>query len=145
MVTIERSIRIERPVEDVFNYMTRFENDREWRDEVVDIRRTTPTNRGVGERYEQLLELSGRQVPTDFEVTAYENNRHIGFRGTSGDVHAEGSYHFSAEGSATRVDIRAEVEVSGAAQLTEPYIEKELAQQGERDFRRLRQVLESSG
>lgn len=143
MVTIERSFVIHRPVEDVFEYMTRFENDREWRAEVADIRRSTQLNRGIGERYEQLLDVSGRQVPTDFEVTEYDLNRHIGFRGTSGDVQARATYDFTAEGNATRVDVHAEVQASAAAHLTEPYIELELAHLGDEDFGRLRRVLES--
>lgn len=145
MVKIERTFTIHRPVEDVFAFMTRFENDAEWRAEVADIRRTTDLGRGIGERYEQLLDLDGRQVPTDFEVVEYENNRHIGFRGTSGDVTARAAYDFTAEGDATRVDVHAEVDVSGAAQLTEPYIKRQLATRGDDDFARLRRLLESRG
>ncbi len=143
MIEIERSFRVRRPVEDVFEYMSRFENDREWRAEISDIRRTTELGRGIGERYEQMLEVGGRQVPTDFEVIAFENNRHIGWRGTSGDITGEGSYDFTADGGSTRVDARAKVDVSGAARLTEPYIEKQLAIHGQEDFRRLRRLLET--
>src|SRR5690242_5258416 len=103
MVKVERSFVIHRPVEDVFEYVSRFENDREWRAEIADIRRTTELNRGVGERYEQLLEVGGRQVTTDFEVTAYEPNRKLAFRGTSGDIHAEAIYDFIADGNSTRL------------------------------------------
>lgn len=143
MVTIERSYTIHRPVEDVFAYLSRFENGREWRGELADIRRTTELGRGVGERYEQLIDIGGRQVPTDFEVVGFDNNRHIAWRGTSGDVRAKGEFDFAAEGDATRIDVRATVEVSGAAKLTEPYIERQLAQHGEEDFGRLCRLLES--
>jgi hypothetical protein len=143
MVTVEKSIQIHRPVEDVFAYMTRFEHDTEWRQEVRDIRRTQATNRGIGERYEQLLDLDGRQVMTDFEVTEFDLNRHVGFRGTSGDVSANATYDFEADGARTRVDIKATVEVSGAAELTEPYIKRKLETIGQQDFERLRRRLES--
>lgn len=143
MIEIERSFQIHRPVEDVFDYMSRFENDLEWRDEISGIRRTAEVGHGVGERYEQMLDIGGRSVPTAFEVTEFDNNRHIGWRGTSGDVKAEGSYDFTAEGDSTRVDVRAKVDVSAAAQLTEPYITQQLATHGDEDFRRLRKLLES--
>jgi uncharacterized membrane protein len=143
MIDIERSFTIHRPLEDVFDYMSRFENDAEWRAEIADIRRSTSLERGVGERYEQLLDIGGRQVMTDFEVVEYEQNRHLAFRGTSGDVKARGAYDFTAEGDATHVDVHATVDVSGAAQLTEPYMKRQLATHGDEDFRRLRRLLES--
>jgi uncharacterized membrane protein len=143
MISIERSFTIHKPVEDVFEYMSRFENDIEWRAEITDIRRSTELNRGVGERYEQMLQLGGREVPTDFEVTEFEQYRHIGFRGTSGDVKADGAYDFSAEGDATNVTVHADVDVSAAAALTEPFMKRQLAMHGDEDFRRLRRLMES--
>jgi carbon monoxide dehydrogenase subunit G len=144
MVTIEKSFTIHRPLEDVFSYMTRFENDKDWRGEVVDIRRTTPVNRGIGERYEQLIDVGGRQVQADFEVTEYENNRRIGFRGTSGDLNARATYDFSAEGAATRVDVKAEIDVSGSLDATEPYVRQVVQRVGNEDFDRLRRRLEAN-
>lgn len=143
MIEIDRSFHIHRPVEDVFAYMSRFENDREWRAEISDIRRTAAVGHGIGERYEQMLDIGGRQVPTAFEVTEYEADRRIGWRGTSGDIRAEGRYDFRADGASTVVDVHAKVDVSAAAQLTEPYIGKQLAIHGDEDFRRLRRLLES--
>jgi uncharacterized protein YndB with AHSA1/START domain len=144
MVTIEKSLTIHRPLEDVFSYMTRFENDKDWRGEVVDIRRTTPVNHGIGERYEQLIDVGGRQVQADFEVTEYENNRRIGFRGTSGDLNARATYDFSAEGAATRVDVKAEIDVSGSLDATEPYVRQVVQRVGNEDFDRLRRRLEAN-
>lgn len=108
------------------------------------LRRSAPVGRGVGERYEQVIETSGRELSTDFEVVEYDPNRHIAFRGTSGDVQARGSYDFAAEGGATRVDVRAEIQVSGALAGTEPYIRKVVQHVGDDDLRRLRRLLEAN-
>jgi uncharacterized membrane protein len=143
MVTLEEHLRIDAPVEHVFEYLSRFENDTQWRTEVTSSRRTTPTDRGIGERYEQQLVVDGQEIGIDFEVTDYDPNRRIGFRGTAGDLTGRGTYEFAADGASTEVSVRADIEVSGALQATEPYIRNVVGRTGREDFDRLRELLET--
>lgn len=143
MVKLEQRIFVHAPVENVFEYMSRFENDPQWRDEVVDSVRTAPVGHGIGERYEQLMSVEGHEIQAAFEVTEYEANRRLGFRGTSGDVSAIGSYDFSSTGVGTSIDIQAEIRVSGALEATEPYIMDVVARAGKGDFARLQELLDT--
>jgi carbon monoxide dehydrogenase subunit G len=83
-------------------------------------------------------------VQADFEITEYENNRRIGFRGTSGDVNAHATYDFTAQGGATRVDVSADIDISGALDATEPYVRQLVQRVGNEDFDRLRRQLEAN-
>ena len=144
MVRLEERMVVHAPVETVFEYMSRFENDAQWRDEVLDSRRMTPTEHGVGERYEQLMTVDGHQIRVDFEVTQYEQNRRLGFRGTAGDVSARGTYDLTArQDGTTAVDVSAEINVSGALEATEPYIVEVVSLAGRRDLQHLAELLDT--
>lgn len=145
MIRVKDSVVIDRPLDNVFQYMARFENDKQWRTELADIRATAPgISPGVGDRYEQLLQWGDRQVQADFEVVEFETDRHIGFRGTAGDVRARGWYDFEPHDGQTRVDVGGEVEISGALSITEPFVERVLRDQGTEDLHRLKDILETS-
>jgi len=107
-----RTLTINRPVDQVFAFFADAENDPKWRPAVKHIKRTGPL--AVGTRYEQQVAgPGGRSIPADIEVTAFEPNSYVAFRVIAGPVRPQGEYRFTSSGGAT------EVTFTLAATLTE--------------------------
>lgn len=138
------SVDIKRPPADVFAFLADGENDPRWRSGVLDIRRKS--GNGQGAIYEQGVKGPfGRRVPADYEVTAYEPDRRLGFRAIAGPIRPEGSYELhelSPDG--TRVTFALRCAPSGMARLMGPMIARTMRSEVAQ-LARLREVLEASG
>ncbi len=141
MIRMRKSITIDRPVSEVFAYMAQFENDMEWRNELLEIQRTSGEPPGEGATYRQRVQYEGLEGDVVLEVTAYQPNRLIAYR-EAGDLHAEGEYRFSPEDGRTRVVVTEEIELEGPLA---PAAEKDgetVRRQGELDLDHLKDILE---
>jgi len=78
-----RTVTINRPVDQVFAFFADAENDPKWRPAVKHIKRIGPL--AVGAQYEQQVAgPGGRSIPADIEVTAFEPNSYVAFRVIAG-------------------------------------------------------------
>lgn len=111
-----RTIVIARPQAEVFAFFAEAENDPQWRGSVAMIKRDAPL--AVGAHYTQRVAgPGGRQVPADFELTEYEPDVKVAFRGVSGPVRPHGSYTFSAVEGGTSVTFSLSAELTGTRKL----------------------------
>jgi uncharacterized protein YndB with AHSA1/START domain len=116
MSSAQNSVLINRPVAEVFAFVTNKENDPQWRRGVVSIEKESGD--GVGARYKQRIKgPMGREIPADFEVTGLEPNRRYAFRATAGPVRPEGSFEFAEQGGLTRVTFMLNADLSGPKKL----------------------------
>jgi len=111
-----RSIMINRPITEVFTLFADAdadaENDPQWRSGVRHIKRQGEL--GIGTRYHQRVNgPAGRAITADIEVTAYESDRHVAFRGTAGPVRPHGDYTFRDAGDSTEVTFTLDAQLSG--------------------------------
>jgi uncharacterized protein YndB with AHSA1/START domain len=138
------TVEIRRPPAEVFAFLAEGENDQRWRSGVLDIRRKSGAGRGA--IYEQGVKGPfGRRVPADYEVTAYEPDRRIGFRAIAGPVRPEGSYELTPLGSGgTRVTFALRCTPSGMAKLMSPMVARTMRSEVAQ-LDRLRAVLEEAG
>jgi carbon monoxide dehydrogenase subunit G len=134
------TIEIQRPVDEVFAFLSEGENDRRWRSGVIDIRRKS--GHGCGAIYEQGVKGPfGRRVSADYEITSYEPDRRIGFRAIAGPVRPEGSYELTPTDGGTRVKFALRAEPRGLAKLMTPMVAKTMRSEVAQ-LDRLRAVLE---
>ena len=135
------TVDIRRPPEQVFAFLADGENNSRWRSGVLDIRHKSGD--GEGAVYEQGVKGPfGRRVPADYEITAYEPDRHIGFRAIAGPVRPEGSYDLTPlDSGGTRVTFALRCTPGGLAKLMTPMVARTMrAEVAQLD--RLRTVLE---
>jgi uncharacterized protein YndB with AHSA1/START domain len=143
MLEASNTIEIHRPPAEVFAFLAEGENDRRWRTGVLDVRRKS--GQGMGAIYEQGVKGPfGRRVPADYEVTAFEPDRRIGFRAIAGPVRPEGSYELEPIDSGTRVTFALHCAPRGAAKLMTPMVAKTMRSEVAQ-LDRLRAVLEEQG
>ena len=73
MLEFENTIRIDRPIVDVFAFLTDFENIPKWNYYVVEVRRLSESPTGIGTTYHQVRKTDQQ----DFRVTEFEANRTV--------------------------------------------------------------------
>ena len=116
MPAAERTISINRPVADVFAYVSDGHTGPSWRPGVLDV--AHESGDGVGAIYRQGVRgPGGRRVAADYEVTSFEPGRVLAFRAIAGPVRPEGSFQFAAEGDRTMLTFELHAELSGLKRL----------------------------
>jgi len=141
MPEASNTVQIARPAADVFAFLADGTTNTQWRAGVTDI--SLKSGSGEGAVSEQGAKGPfGRRVPADYEITAYEPDRHIGFRAIAGPVRPEGSYELEPSDGGTRLTFTLSCSPSGFAKVMTPMVAKTMrAEVAQLD--RLRTILES--
>jgi len=112
MPSAQHSVTIKRPASDVFAFIADGTNTRQWRPGVLDVERVS--GEGLGAIYRQGVKgPGGRRIAADYELTAYEPNRHLAFRAIAGPVRPTGDYRFEETADGTTVSFSLEATVTG--------------------------------
>jgi uncharacterized protein YndB with AHSA1/START domain len=113
MARIEASVVINRPVEEVFEFVTNPKNDLLWESGALESEQTSEGPMGVGTTLRSVSLMMGRRMEMTAEVTEYEPNRKIKYKGASGPMSIEASYTFEPVEGGTRVSFVGEGETRG--------------------------------
>jgi uncharacterized membrane protein len=143
MIKVEDSIVINRPIEEVFAYISDLSNAPEWQTGLLEVRMTTPEPSGVGTRYTFVRKFLGRRLEASNEFTQYEPNQVVTFITTSGSVAVEASYLFEETPEGTNVTCQMEMQPGGFSRLAEPLIAASVRREMSAEFGYLKDLLES--
>jgi uncharacterized protein YndB with AHSA1/START domain len=127
MLHAERTVTINRPARDVFDYLADGTHNRDWRDGVVEIRRITSTD-GKGAAYRQVLAgPGGRRIDGDYEVTVFEPPRRLEFVVTAGPARPAGVFELTeTPGDGTRVRFALDLQPTGLMRIMTPVIARQM-------------------
>ena len=140
----ETSVRIERPVEEVFDYVSDPTTFPRWNSAVQAVRPTS-TEGGVGATYTMVRELPGGRAENDLEVIGLENPKEFDIRTTSGPTPFVYRYRFSGDGDGTLIELDAEVELGGIAGALGPVASRVVKRGVDSNFADLKRILEGNG
>ena len=76
MLEFENTIRIDRPVNEVFAFLSNFENIPKWNYFVLEVRQISDNPKGVGITYHQVRKSDEQ----DFRIIAFEPNHSVGVK-----------------------------------------------------------------
>lgn len=141
MASIEVSIVINRPLDEVFAYLAGEENNVNWRSGMVDVQRTSEGPVGVGTTYRIVNHVMGRRMESEAEVTEYELNRKYATRNKSGP-RIETQRFFETVDRGTRVTLAVDADLTGLFHLAEPVIMSMGRRRIENDVADLKDLLE---
>jgi uncharacterized protein YndB with AHSA1/START domain len=140
VITETATVRIERPVEEVFDYFTDISNDREWNPFLKEARKTSEGPLGVGTTFFVVRKMSG---PMNVEYTEYVRPTRWALRGTA----RPGSMSFVAEFApaegGTQITINMALQPKGVFALLTPVMRSQLPKQIEQVHEALKRKLES--
>ena len=143
MITVQKSVHINRPTAGVWAFLTDWSNDSKWQADVVRSEQTSPGPLALGSTGLAVQKFMGRELKNDVVVTVFEPMRRYGFKTTSGPVQFEGITTFEEMGGGTHVTFDFKGEPGGFFKLAEGLVKKELEKSLDRDLAKLKQVLES--
>ena len=144
MIKTKISVRIGRPVEEVFAYVTTVENFTKWMGDLIRASwQTSPGPVGLGTTFTQTNHFLGRNFDTDFEVITYEPPRQFCVVATSGIAPFGGCYTFEPVEGGTQFTSIAEVEGSGLFNLAGSLLIRAIRHQTESGLTRLQQILDT--
>ncbi len=143
MFTRRASVRISRPIEDVFAFVEDARNRPRWDDSVESEELTSPEPIGPGTTVRTTLRSMGREYVYTWETLEHEPPRRMTIESTSGPFPTTLAYELRPLEGATQVDFSVTGRPGGPLRLLQPLIARNTQQNLDRSFARLKQVLET--
>ena len=144
MINVQASTVIKRPVEDVFAFLSNFENHPKWEMNFQKVKLLASSPTGVGTTYECELKLPGQSAKSKFEITEYEPNKKIAFEGeAAGPAKPKGSFLFETVPDGTKLTLLPRPEFRGFFKWLEPMMAGYVRKQNEEHLTNLKRLLES--
>ena len=144
MIKAEKSVVIDRPIEDVFDFVGDQRNGPRWQAGLTEVRRLTDGPPGLGTRHTIVRTFLGRRMEADNEYIAFEPGKLITFRTTSGPMPLEASYLVEPAAGGTKLTSRIEMHAAGFVSLAEPLIARGLRREMNAALTKLKGLLEAS-
>ncbi len=141
---IEETVEIDRPLEEVFDYVANPENLPVWSSIVLEVHKEAQGELREGDRFTTVAKFLGRRFETPMEVTSHEPPRQHSDRSTGGPFEQEYTYTFEqTAGGPTRLTQVAEGEPGGFFRLVGPLLEMAGKRQFRADLQTLKDLLEA--
>jgi uncharacterized protein YndB with AHSA1/START domain len=143
MIDVTIETHIERPVADVFGYVSDPRKLATWQTNTVSAAQEGDGPLGLGTRLREVHRApGGKQLESVVEVSEYESDRTLALRVVEGTpIHLR--IDFEPGDSGTRVGFRAHGQLSGAMRVAQPLLQRVLERQFARQCATLKQLLES--
>jgi len=143
MVTTEIVRTINRPIQEVFAYVSDFKKSLEWQSGLVESKRITEGPQVVGSQYFGVRNFLGRRMESTIELTRFEQDKEFAYKSISGSVQYQQSFSFEPTAGGTRVSTSIEMETTGLLGLAKPFILSSLKHDMGADFDTLKKQLET--
>src|SRR6516165_6785283 len=123
----EHVVTIDRPASEVFDYLADGMHNREWRNGVLEIDRTSAAA-GEGATYRQVLAgPGGRRIDGDYRVTVFSPPQRLEFLVTAGPARPVGVFELAdGAGRGTVVRFTLDLRPSGLMKLMTPMIARQM-------------------
>lgn len=143
MINLDMSTMINRPVRQVFDFMSAPENDFQWQYGTLASARISEGVSKIGTFFRSIGHLMGRRILSTFEVTEYETNKKYGFRSLSGPLNSHTSYSLEmTDSGSTKITISIQANVVDFFQMHEGILEKKMKKQLKENLAMLKDLLE---
>jgi uncharacterized membrane protein len=142
MIQVKTSVQIDRASEEVFDFISNFENNPKWQSGMVSAEVTSQGPLGVGSTYSQVAKFLGRPVVSEFEVIEYEPNRMVKATSTAGSFPITFTRIVEPDGTGTKASAIIEGDASGFFKLAEPLLKRMVQKSVDGDYRNLKRILE---
>jgi uncharacterized protein YndB with AHSA1/START domain len=140
-------VTINRPVEEVFSYISNPRNESHWLPTITGTANVSdgPTNPGT--TYESLAHFLGRRMAFNVEVVECDAPRQYGYRATHRGLHVHRRIHLEpVDGGATHLTMDLEAEGHhGVLRFAEDLMVRAGQRQGQHGLENLKDILETYG
>jgi carbon monoxide dehydrogenase subunit G len=142
VASFSHTVEIPRPPADVFPWLLEEDKVPVWTGNLDSYQRLGDGALGRGSRVRQVLEISGRRVDVEMEITRYDPPSGAETRFSTNGIEVVNEYALAQVGGATRLTQSLEAKPSGlSARLLMPVIQPRLEEKLTQDLERLRAEL----
>ena len=139
---IENSVHINRPIDEVFAYVSDPSRMKEWNTDLVDAYVDGPVQ--LGARLTQVRSLLGQKIEATAEVTALDPPNSLSFASIGGGmINMMGSYLFEAMGEGTHFTLSVDIAPTGVLKIAEGALVDNASKNMQQNLAMLKQILES--
>ena len=141
---VEGSIEINRPLHEVFNYVSDVGNYPKWMAHALEVRTDTSRPPRQSDRFVVVLKSVGRRFEIPYERTSYESDGRYTDQALGGPI-PDHQWHSSFEEvpGGTRFTRTVDVQSGGLLKLLEPLQKRAAGRQLKKDLQTLKDVLEA--
>jgi uncharacterized protein YndB with AHSA1/START domain len=143
MNTFTVTTMINRPVQEVFDFMTDPANNAKWQNGTESAKLITKGPLGVGSIIHSVGRMMGREFASDGEFTQWDPPHVWGIKSKSGPIKFEGTNKFESKDGCTLITQSFQGEVGGFLKMAEGLAIKQMQKQVEGDGQALKKLLES--
>ncbi len=146
MLKVEQSILIKKPVEQVWNFLTDFQNTPKWDIGVSETRQTSQGPAGLGTTFQNIGPFLGRESVREYKVTELEPDKKVTVKLITPAKfiqNAEVSYIFEATQNGTKLSAVGSVEFNGLFRVIQPILRRRAKKDSEGDLANLKRLLET--
>jgi uncharacterized protein YndB with AHSA1/START domain len=142
VASFAHTVEIPQPPAAVFPWLLEEDNVPRWTGNLTAYERLDDGEMGTGSRVRQVLDISGRTIDVELEVTAYEPPTGAQTRFSTNGIEVVSTYSLEAAGAGTRLTQSIEAKAGGlTARLLVPVVQPRLEQKLTEDLERLRETL----
>ena len=142
MINLDLGVLIDKPVKDVFAFITNPANMSKWNAAIVSMEQITPGAVGLGTKFKNVGEMMGRRIEGEMEVIAFEPDSKYGFQMNAGPMQINMTITFKTVGTGTKLSLNAQGNPAGVFKLAEPVMQGRVKSMMEENLARLKSVLE---
>ena len=142
---VEHSVVIDKPVEQVWNFLTDFQNTPKWDIGVLETRQTSEGSAGLGTTFQNTGPFLGRNSVREYKVTEYEPDRKVTVQLITPVMfirQAEVSYTFERAENRTKLTFTGGIEFSGLFKIIQPLLLQRAKRDGQGDLENLKRLME---
>lgn len=139
-IQLREQFLVNRPLADVFNYLSDFSTIAEWDASVFSCQKISDGPIGVGTKFDLILKSAGRHVAMDYTLKTYQT-QHLVFEGVAKDFVAIDSIWFKESTQGTEITWQADISFTGLLAHLLPIMKPALLKLGQTSMRGLAQAL----
>ena len=143
MLNLEESVVVERPIEEVFAYLTDPAKIPDWQSSALEAHIEGGGPMRAGSTVLEQRKFLGRRMESTMEVLEYEPPRRFRIKVSSGPVPFEVTNTLSAADGGTRINAALEGEPGGFFRLAEPLVARAIARELRNNLEQLKDLMEA--
>jgi uncharacterized membrane protein len=141
--TIKVSIIVNRPVDQVFAYVTDFNTWPRWESGLLQAEQTSEGPLNVGTTFRGTNQALGQRMEWTSEVTGYVPGKSWEQKIVSKGWSTEESLAFEPFENGTKLSLVSKLEIGGLLRLLAPFVSRKMQKQMERNLVNLKDILEA--
>ena len=142
MITFDFGVLVDRPIKDVFAFVSNPNNMSQWNSTVVSLQQAIPGTVEVGTKFKTVGEMMGRRVEGEMQITIHEPDTQCGFQLQAGPMQVNLTFAFKTVGTGTKISLNAQGNPGGIYKLAEGVMAGQVKSMMEGNLARLKTALE---